>query len=183
MTLVLRPVDLHWLDRTNDDPSDLCAHGSLEFRIGGDDLAEGAAGEEWTVSAAALYLLRTLSIPHTKESPVGDHLFPCCGFAMYDVAGEEDVEVCGCPNGLDFQILHSADGSGVVVRSEDGREWAVAREDWARAVFGFVDTVSTFYAMSPERQPSTEDAPGFRKFQAEWARRRGKPLGLVEEEE
>lgn len=88
-----------------DDPKDLCAHGDVTFRLGEDVLLD-TNGRDLTVSAAALYLLRTLSVPHTRELPVGDHLFPCCGFAMRDIPGERDVAICGCPNGEDFEVLH-----------------------------------------------------------------------------
>jgi hypothetical protein len=122
--VVLRPVSLRWINGAADDPADLCAHGDVEFRINGDKLIE-PTDRDLTVSAAALYLLRTLSVPHSRETPVGDHLFPCCGFSMYDVEGEPDVVICGCPSGEDFEVLHQAGGRGVVVRSGDGQEWAV----------------------------------------------------------
>ena len=37
----------------------------------------------------------------------------------------------------------------------------------------FADDVSAFYAACAPKQPAAEDAAGFRKVQAEWARRRG----------
>jgi hypothetical protein len=66
--IVLRPVNLRWINGAADDPADFCAHGDVEFRIGDDTLVE-PSGRELTVSAAALYLLRTLSVPHTREAP------------------------------------------------------------------------------------------------------------------
>jgi hypothetical protein len=175
--VILRPVNLRWIQGAADDPKDLCAHGDVEFRIGGDTLL-ATNGRDLTVSAAALYLLRTLSKPHTKEAPVGDHLFPCCAFAMWDIPGEADVAICGCPNGEDFEVLHQVSGSGVVVRAADGREWEVSWPDWRTAVFAFVDSVSEFYAACSPKQPSDEDAAGFKKFRTEWRRRRrGQQLG------
>lgn len=161
-----------------DDPRDLCAHGGVEFRIG-DDVLLATQGADLTVSAAALYLLRTLSVPHTKAAPVGDHLFPCCGFTMWDLPEQEDVYVCGCSNGEDFEVLHEVDGTGVVVRAADGREWRVGWPEWRRAVVAFADRVSGYDAACSPKHPSEDDAAGFRKFRAEWQRRRGLPLGLA----
>jgi hypothetical protein len=174
--VILQPVKLRWIQGAADDQKDLCAHGDVEFRIGGDVLLDTNA-KDLTVSAAAMYLRRTLSAPHTKAAPVGDHLFPCCGFAMWDIPDQEDVALCGCPNGEDFEVLHQVSGAGVVVRSADGREWQVGWPEWRAAVFGFADPVSEFYAACSPKQPSEDDAAGFMKFKAEWERRRGVGLG------
>jgi hypothetical protein len=172
-------VNLHWIKGSLDDPSDLCAHGHVEFRVGSDVLLDAALGPEVTVSAAALYLLRTLTAAHSKQGPVGDHLFPCCGFAMWDV-GEPDVVISGCPNGVDFEVLPGGDNTEVLVRAEGGREWRLQQSEWQAAVFEFADCVSGFYATSSQKQPSADDEAGYRKFVAEWERRRGLPLGLTD---
>lgn len=183
MSVQLSPVHLHWIKGSADDPADLCAHGDFEFRIDGEVLSDGSAGRELALSAAALYLLRTLSRSHTKVEPVGDHLFPCCGFVMYDVPDQEDVVICGCPNGEDFEIDHREGGASVLVRAAGGREWSVDRDAWRDAVFGFADAVSEFYARSSPKCPAADDAAGFRAFQAEWGRRRGRPFGRIESKE
>jgi len=172
--VVLRPVNLRWINDAADDPTDICAHGDVEFHIGEDVLLDGTNGRNLTVSAAALYLLRTLSVPHTREAPVGDHLFPCCGFSLYEVAGEPDVTICGCPNGEDFEVLHQISGDSVIVRAADGREWPVGWSEWRAEVFGFADCVADFYAACSPKQPTAEDAAGYARFVAEWERRRGR---------
>ncbi len=178
--VILQPVNLRWIQDAADDPRDLCAHGDVEFRVGDDSLLGMQDGKPLTVSAAAMYLLRTLSTPHTRETPVGDHLFPCCGFAMYDVAGQPDVVVCGCPNGEDFEVRHQDSGNGVVVRAGNGREWSISWPDWQAAVFAFADRASEFYAACSPKEPfGPEEAAGGSKFAAEWERRRGRPLGLT----
>lgn len=174
--VTLQPVNLHWILGTADDPKDLCAHGDVKFRMGKEVLLDNK-GKDLTVSAAALYLLRTLSVPHTKAAPVGDHLFPCCGFAMWDLPDQDDVAICGCGHGEDFEVLHEVNGVGVVVRAADGREWRIGWSEWRATVFSFADRVSEFYAACPPKQPSEEDAAGFMKFKAEWERRRGVALG------
>ncbi len=174
--VTLRPVNVSWIKGATDDPTDLCAHGHIEFRVGNDVLMNPVTGPEVTVSAAALYLLRTLSWPHTKAHPVGEHLFPCCGFVMYDIEGQEDVVLMGCPKGTDFEIQHAEDGKVVVVKSSDGREFRVGWSAWVDAVRGFADKVAEFYGKSSPKEPSEEDAAGFRRFAAEWERRRGRVL-------
>jgi hypothetical protein len=175
--VILQPVNLRWVKRAVDDLHDVCAHGEVVFRIGADVLLEPGPCRERTVSAAALYLLRTLSVPHTRQTPVGLHLFPCCGFAMYEVPGNDEVIICGCPGGDDFEVHHHDSGAVVVLRAGDGRGWPVTWPKWREAVFTFADQVSAFYAACSLKQPSAEDAPGFRMFQSEWQRRRGLPLG------
>ncbi len=179
MTVELNPVGLHWMKGSEEDPADLCAHGDFEFRIGGDVLSDGTQGRSLTLSAAALFLLRTLSRPHTSASRVGGHLFPCCGFCMYDVPGESDVVIVGCPNGEDFEIDHQEEGATILVRAVDGREWPVNPDAWRAAVFAFADAVSDFYASSPPRCPTPDDSAGFRAFEAEWERRRDRPFGSI----
>jgi hypothetical protein len=172
-------MNLRWIQGAVDDPKDLCAHGDVDFRIRDDVLLDPMAAKDLTVSAAALYLLRTLSVPHTRDAPVGDHLFPCCGFSMYDLAEHEDVVICGCPNGEDFEVFHDVSGVGVVIQAADGRRWRVGWPEWRAAVFEFADQVTEFYAVCSPKQPfDEEDAKGFRKFAAEWERRRGKRLGV-----
>ena len=75
--VTLRPTNLHWLEGV-DDRYDVCAHSSVEFCIDGSALITEKAGD-FTVSAAALYLLRTLTRPHNRNRDPGRQLFPCCG--------------------------------------------------------------------------------------------------------
>ncbi len=66
-----------------------------------------------------------------------------------------------------------------MVRAADGREWMVGWPEWRAAVFAFADRVSEFYAACSSKQPSEDDAAGFKKFQVEWERRRGAALGTM----
>lgn len=174
--VTLRAVGLHWLGDPPDHPSDLCAHGGVDFRLGDDVLGDGDSGNDLSLSTAALHLLRTLERPHTKRHRVGEHLFPHCGFAMHDVEGSDDVLIIGCVSGLDFEVDHRPDASGVSIRSDDGREWPVAWPEWRAAVFSFADQVSSFFAASSAKRPSAEHAAGYRRFLSEWERRRGEPI-------
>ena len=167
--LILRATNLHWLDVTSPDPADLCVHSPVELVVGTERLVEADAGD-WTVSASALYLLRTLERPHTKGDPVGDHLFPCCGFTMYDIDGEDDVGIVGCPNGVDLEVKRHGDALNLT--TADGNTHSVPFEDWKRAVCGFSYVLRAFYNGSPPRTPADpENEKGFRKFMTEWDRR------------
>jgi len=166
--ILLRPVNLHWITDT-DDPSDLCAHAGVEFTIGANSLISPDHGD-WCVSAAALYLLRTLSRSHSKDSPVGEHLVPCCGHAMLKIEGESEVVVIGCCNGIDWRVVHER--PNVVLQFDDGSEFTMAFDDWRTAVCDFSDAVSRFYDSSKPKEPHDEFSGGFALFIEEWMRRR-----------
>jgi hypothetical protein len=164
--IALRPTNLHWLEGV-DERYDVCAHSSVEFCIDGSDLITKEAGD-FTVSAAALYLLRTLTRPHTKDGGPGQQLFPCCGNGLFE--GEDGVVVfVGCNSGVDFDIAH--DGDEVIITGADGREYFVGIAEWRAAVCRFSDLVQDSYASSAPKEPG-EDAPEFQQFMNEWRRRR-----------
>ena len=169
-SIVLRPTDLHWLKRDADDPQDLCAHSPVEFRVAGHIMVDPSEGD-WSVNASAIYLLRTLSRPHTRQSPVGDHLFPCCGFALYEIDGQDDVLIQGCPSGVDVQVTRVADQ--ILLTGADGGQHPLPFSEWKQAVCDFSDIVHRFYDHAKPREPVDEqDRNGFRKMMTEWARRR-----------
>jgi hypothetical protein len=165
--LVLRPTCLHWLNQEVDEPADLCAHSPVELALGDAKLVQPADGD-WTVSAAALYLLRTLSAAH--RAPFAEHLFPCCGFTMYEVDAP-DVLIIGCPSGIDFEVVRQ--DAQVRLTSAGGQVHSTSFLEWRDAVCTFADAVHEFYARSTPRRPSTpEDEKGLRAFWREWERRR-----------
>lgn len=171
--ITLQPLNMCWITESDEHAADLCVHGDVEFRVDGEVLIEPNEARNLTVSAAALFLLRTLTGSHTREARLCDQLFPCCGHAMWDIDGECDVLIQGCDCGPDFEILRQANGAEVVIRTHDGRAWPVKSEEWQVAVFAFADAVSQFYSRSPRRKPCDVDKPGFAKFLSEWERRRG----------
>jgi hypothetical protein len=166
--ITLQPTNLHWIDSIG-DAQDLCAHG-VDFRIGDSILVKPRDGD-WTVSAAALYLLRTLSQPHTKQQPITQYLFPCCGNGIFEIEGQDDVRIVGCNSGIDFEVMRIDDE--VILTTEDGTQHRVARSDWTKAVCVFSDSVQAFYVASPPKEPEDEwEQRSFRKFLSEWSRRR-----------
>ena len=168
--ITLVPTRLHWIkDDGIDDPSDLCAHSPLHCQIDGTTLVAPEDGDV-TVSAAAIYLLRTLERNHTRDDPVGDKLFPCCGHAMYD-NGDEDVLICGCRNGSDVFVTLELNDT-IRQTSRDGESYVVSVHDWRHAINRFSDYVRQFYDVSLPKAPSEYDVAGFVKMRAEWERRR-----------
>jgi hypothetical protein len=163
-----------------DDPTDQCAHGDVVFTIDSIPFVTGTDAEDVTVSAAALFLLRTLTYDHTRAHPVaaGSQLFPHCGFTAHPTTGERfSVHVYGCNVGVNPDVTHSA--GMVAIRREDGNEATVTEIEWRDAVVAFVDTVQAFYDTSPPRQPFNdefEDA-GWLAFWEEWRERRAAAMG------
>ena len=168
--ITLVPTRLHWVkDDGSDDPLDLCVHSPVHFQIDGQTLVDAADGD-FTVSATAIYLLRTLAHDHTEENPVGEHLFPCCGHAIFDT-GDDDVLICGCPNGLDVSVVHNGDGT-ICLRKASGETNIVTETEWRDAVRAFSDLVRRFYDDSLPKTPPTIDTDAYAKMMAEWDRRR-----------
>jgi hypothetical protein len=67
--ITLRPHGLHWLG-SPPFAEDLCSHGGVEFSIGDDSLLQPTSGD-FTVSAAAMRLLRSLESGRESDSQHG----------------------------------------------------------------------------------------------------------------
>ena len=163
-----------WNPGMENDPTDQCAHGDVVFIIDSVPFVGGSDAEDVTVSAAALFLLRTLTHDHNAATPVAEEsqLFPHCGFTVYPGDGRFPVLVIGCNVGIDVDVLHSA--GTVHLRGQDGTEATVTATEWRDAVVGFADAVQGFYDASPPREPLDDDFEdeGWREFWKEWDERR-----------
>jgi hypothetical protein len=167
--MILTLNSIHWLSHAAEQ-SDLCAHGEVTVQIGSQKLASPADGD-WCVSAAALYLLRTLTTDHTPEHPVGEHLIPHCGHTMFVENGSDDVLILGCPQGVNWDVIHQS--GQVLLRTTQGTEERLRRHEWQQAVLAFADAVEHFYAHSLPKVPAdTDEAAAYAVFLAEWKRRR-----------
>ena len=156
--LTISPQNLHWLS-PEAPQTDLCAHGGVIVSRGDQVLIDQCTAD-WTISAAALMLLRTLTDDHSADHRVGEHLFPCCGHAMYEQLGSDDVLIVGCPNGLDWEVQHRDDQ--IELRFKDQPTVSVSASEWQAAVVAFSDAVAAFYTSSAPKQPSDQvDARGF----------------------
>ena len=167
--IYLQLIEPHWIRNKGDDPTDQCAHGYVDFSINGCSIVSKADGV-WTVSATALFLLRSVDADHTEQKSItgGNYIFPCCGFSVYPIQDEGfSCVVLGCPNGIDLSIRHT--GNMVTVGLGECKV-TVTKKAWAEIVHGFASQVATFYTESkPKEQVEEEELQqGWTLFWAEW---------------
>lgn len=99
-------------------------------------------------------------------------MLPCCGFFIIPNDTEDIVEITGCPNGIDWSIIHSE--SDVKLITEKGNEVNIKLTTYRDIVFDFADKIEAFYKnCQPKVIPTDEfDRNGFIKFWKEWHNRR-----------
>lgn len=157
-------TDFEWINGPEDDPNDLCLHGKVTAYIG-DEILE----DHGTVSASALYLLRSLTEDHQTGQMM--QMIPCCGHFM--VANEDltEVYVDGCPNGTDWKVEQVS--GGVKITTDSGRETFVPTDTYRAEVFRFADQVERYYAACLPKKPRDDfQQKGYTALWNEWHRRR-----------
>lgn len=156
--------NMYWITK-EDDPEDLSAHGDMAATIG-DERFEYTG----TVSAAAIYLLKTLTENHLFGED--NLMMPCCGHEMIATENFTVVHILGCPNGIDWEVTHTDDK--IKIKTETGNEVFVDYEDYREQVFNFADKVEAFYASSRKKfLPEDEfDRDGYIALWNEWNIRR-----------
>jgi hypothetical protein len=162
--------ELQWINGSADDPKDQCAHGRVNFEVNGTVFVKPEDGL-WTVSAAGLYLLRSLSEDHTPSNSIADgFLFPCCGFDVWLIGTRFKVVCIGCPSGIDVSITHT--NGEVVLHSPSGTE-SLSSSAWREAVLAFVSKVRNFYQVSSPKEAIQDELgkPGWAAFWQEWDER------------
>ena len=154
-----------WIQGTEDDPNDLCLHGHAVAYIGNHQLEYDA-----TVSATALYLLKSLTENHIMYED--NQMLPCCGFFYLPNETLDNVVISGCPNGIDWTIKHENDD--VVLILPDGIEERVPMEEYREEVFRFADKIEDYYSKcKPKILPEEKfERDGYLAFWNEWHRRR-----------
>lgn len=165
----IKPYNLHWLkcEPGEDNTADLCAHGSVAITVDGKRFVPE---DEYCVSAAALYLLRTLDDSY-KRSPNDEQLIPCCGHSMYEREDSQDVLIVGCPNGYDF-IVERQNGK-IRLTFDENEVFEIGIKGWEKAVCQFSDQVQQLYDVSSEKECADEiSKSGYTAFRCEWKRRR-----------
>ena len=164
--------NLCWIkDDGNDDPDDFCLHGRATAKIG-DEFFEYDA----TVSATALYLLRTLRENHILHEC--EHMLPCCGHTMISNEDCSSVDICGCPNGVDWSVMHEHNMIKLV--TETGAETLIDIDAYTDEVFSFADKIEVFYKNSLQKNLAELDdfsRNGYTAFWNEWRRRRYENIG------
>ena len=163
----IRAENLRWINGDEDDADDLCLHGHTMAKIG-DECFEYEA----TVSATALYLLKSLTEDHIIYQD--NQMLPCCGHFIIPNDDLTNVEIAGCPNGIDWSVIH--DGENVRLITDSGKETVVKLEEYRQEVYKFADMIESYYMKCTPKNLS-EDDYGFDKncytaFWNEWHRRR-----------
>ncbi len=156
-------AELGWLEGI--EASDQCLHGHGIAVIG-----ERRLEYDCTVSATALYLLKSLTEDHIIYKD--NQLLPCCGFFLIPDKTEENVCISGCPNGIDWTVRHVEGGVELIL--EDGYAVTVPMDEYRREVLAFVQKIEDFYNAAPPRPVPEDqfDRKGWQTFWREWHRRK-----------
>lgn len=162
----IKLTQFYWIDNTIDDVDDLCLHGDVIVNIG-DDCIEASC----TVSATALYLLKTLTENHAINEGI-IQMLPCCGFFNIPNNTNDTVDILGCPIGIDWAVFHT--NGSVRIINEQGIETIVQISEYQKAVYDFADTIQSIYERcSPKKVPKEDfEKKGYIAFWNEWERRR-----------
>ena len=157
--------DLIWICDNPDDPEDLCLHGHVRAEIG-----EKVLEDVGTVSATALYLLKTLTEDKLMY-PNDLQMIPCCGHFMIADEDLTSVTIAECNNGTDWSTIHTADGVKIILPT--GEETLIPLEEYRAAVIAFADSIEAFYqSCTPKKLEDEFERNGYIAFWNEWHRRR-----------
>ena len=162
-----------WTGGVADDPQDLCLHGHVMVQFG-DTVLEDTG----TVSATALYLLKTL----TEDKIMAHHdiqMVPCCGHFLIANDDLTEVAISGCDTGTDWSTIHEGDIVRLILPS--GQEEVVTLREYQYEVLDFANSVKKFYdACTPKEIPKDKfDRNGYITFWNEWQRRYNDGLMLL----
>lgn len=162
-----------WIGGAADDPQDLCLHGRVTVQFG-DTILE----DRGTVSATALYLLKTLS-EDKLMAPHDIQMIPCCGHFLIANDDLTEVQISGCDTGTDWSTVHEGDFVRFILPS--GQEEVVTLREYRREVLDFAESVKRFYdARTPKEIPKDAfDRNGYTVFWNEWQRRYHEGLMLL----
>ena len=162
-----------WIGGVADDPQDLCLHGHVTVQFG-DTILE----DYGTVSATALYLLKTLSEDKIM-APYDIQMIPCCGHFLIANENMTEVFISGCDNGTDWSTVHEGDFVRFILPS--GQEEIVTLRQYRDEVLDFAEKIQRFYdSCTPKEIPKDEfDRNGYTAFWNEWQRRYNDGLMLL----
>ena len=154
---------LYWISNDgNDDPKDFCLHGEVIVKIG-----EEVFSYDPTVSASALYLLRTLSDNHiinTKEP-----ILPCCGHFMIPSDDLNSVNISGCNNGVDWSVIH--ENGNIKLITEAGNTTFIDIDIYKEEIYAFTDKIEDFFKKSSPKifsETETFERDAYTAFWNEW---------------
>lgn len=161
----IKADNFEWIGGTKDDPQDRCLHGHVTVQIGDTVLEDNG-----TVSATALYLLKTLTEDKVMK-PYDIQMIPCCGHFL--IANKEltEVSISSCDTGTDWSTIHEKDTVCLILPT--GQQEIVNIEEYKKEVLRFADEVERVYeSCAPKELPENEfDRNGYIAFWNEWHRR------------
>jgi hypothetical protein len=161
----IKLLNINWIGNLPDDGRDLCAHGKVYLRIGTTILSDDR-NQDWTVSATALFLLRTLNIDY-HEGDFYNFLLPCCGHSLVKEKNKPLI-ISGCNTGIDWNIQHLDNGL-VKHFTKDGIEGIIQEEHYKKQIYDFSDRVENFYNKSKKRRFYDKyDKKAYQEFKREW---------------
>lgn len=142
---------------------DLCLHGSVLLKIDDDVLSD----DKQCVSAGALRFMRSVLGNHFAGEE--QHMLPCCGHFMIARDEGQSVEIYGCSNGVDFDVLHENDGIKII---SEKKEYMLGFDEYRAVVLAFTEQVEAFYHDAPDRLIPDDafDRSGYLAFWNEWNR-------------
>lgn len=151
--------NLHFLGcNARERKFDLCAHGDVFLKLDGKVLFRDT---DTCVSASALRFLHSIFTDHISGND--EQMFPCCGHMMIPSEDGTSVTIVGCPNGIDFDVMHN--GDGVILTGGDGQHHFVTSREYIDAVLSYAGQIESFYSGSPPRRFSSDfDREGFTAF-------------------
>ena len=169
----IRADQFEWINGSKDDPQDLCLHGRVTVQFG-DTILE----DHGTVSATALYLLKTLTEDKLMQ-PYDIQMIPCCGYFLIANSDLTEVQISGCDTGTDWSTVHEGDSVRFILPT--GQEEVVSRREYQYEVLDFAKSVKRYYdACTPKEIPEDEfDRNGYIAFWKEWHRRYNEGLMLL----
>lgn len=159
--------NFEWIGGVEDDPKDLCLHGRVIVQIGNTVLEDYG-----TVSATALYLLKTLTENKNTTELCDIQMIPCCGHSIFAKEELTEVTIIGCDKGTDWATIHEGDNVKIILAS--GQTELVELAEYKKEVYRFADKVKAFYNSCTQKElPEDEiDRNGYIAFWNEWNRRR-----------
>ena len=169
----IRADQFEWINGAKDDPRDLCLHGRVTAQFG-DTILE----DHGTVSATALYLLKTLTEDKLMQ-PYDIQMIPCCGYFLIANSDLTEVQISGCDTGTNWSTVHEGDSVRFILPT--GQEEVVSRREYQYEVLDFAKSVKRYYdACTPKEIPEDEfDRNGYIAFWNEWHRRYNEGLMLL----
>ena len=162
----LYATDLHFLgDTQKDQVYDYCVHGKVVFKI--DECNLSNDDSDWCVSASAYRFLHSLFENHFLGAE--EQMIPYCGHFLIPSQDKTSVTISGCPNGIDFDIIH--EDNNIIIRTQDGTTYTVTFEDYKSTVLYYAKQIEDFYHQNSPRQFEDKfDQDGFSAFCNEWYR-------------